>query len=177
MNDDIIATMHLATDQISTSRTTTDVSNPIGGWSNGRKEFWFNVKLRNLLGDAYDKYDTFLISLVHEWIVNSATLNVGRGLQLQMGGLQWINSSYDQALQANNYWATLPTALIGAGASATGNAIYDNQSACYVFKKSSAQETIYFRYLDVKTNATPANVTLLPNAQLIFKIQPIKSTF
>lgn len=174
MNDDITATLYLGTDQISTSRTTTNVQNEIGGWSDGRQQFWFNVKMRSLLGDAYEKYDKFLISLVQIYLVNSATLTIARPLILQMGGLNWVNSSYDQATLSNTYWVPLPLQLIGSGASAVVSGIYDNQSACYVFRKGDPEVPIYFRYIELRENAPPTGVTLLPNAQLLFKIQPIK---
>lgn len=173
MNDDITATLYLGTDQIATTRTTTNVQNEIGGWTDGRQQFWFNVKLRDLLGDAYQKYDKFLISLVQIWLVNSATINA-RQLIIQMGGLNWINSSYEQSTQANNYWISLPPILQGTGAGSGTGTIYDNQSACYVFRKGDPELSIYFRYIDLRTNAPLTGVTLMPNAQLIFKIQPIK---
>lgn len=176
MTDDYNATLYLSTDQISTNRSTLDIANQVGSWSNGRTNISFNVKIKVLLGDLYDKYDNFLLNLTHMFIQNNATITGGRSLILLMGGLQWVNSSYDQVDKTNGYWISLPPILAGSGQFAVASAIYDNQSAYYLFRKSSAEETITFRYIDVRTNATPSDITQFPAFQLIFKIQPVPST-
>jgi hypothetical protein len=172
--DDITATLVLSTDQIHQTRTDTSVDNTIGGWANGRQTFYFNVNMRNVLGELYDKYDKFVISLVSVFIQNSATLNGARPLLIQMGGLNWINSSYNQAQQSNGYWTDLCCLLIGTGGSATGGSLYDKLSVSYVFRKGDPNVRIEFRYFQLNTNTFPTNVTLLPNANFIFKINPVK---
>ncbi len=174
MNEDIIATLYLSTDQIHNVRTDANISNTIGGWSNGRASFWFHVKLRTLLGDSFDKYDYFMLSYVSNWLTNSVSLTNARPIQVQVGGLNWVNSSYDQTTQSNNYWITLPGQQQGSGANATSGVIYDPQSQFYMFRKQDADVTLYFRYFDMRTNTPITDVSLLPNAQLLFKIQPFK---
>lgn len=171
---DITATLYLGTDQISTSRTTQNVSNEIGGWSEGRKEFWFNVNFRTLLGDIYDKYDSFIISYVSSFYKNTDVLTNNPRLILQMGGLNWIHSSYNQASQSNFYWTSLPTLTASSGVNATGSYIVDVNSACYVFKKGSAVQPMYFRYIDERTNEVPSGIVTFPIIHMIFKIQPLK---
>jgi hypothetical protein len=174
MSEDITATLYLSTDQIHQTRTDTNVSNTIGGWSDGRATFWFHLKLRTLLGEAFDKYDYFMLSYVSNWLNNSVSLVEARPILLQVGGLNWVHSSYEQSTLANNYWITLPGQQMGAGANSTTGVIYDPQSQFYMFRKQDADITLYFRYIDMRTNAPYSGISLLPSAQLLFKIQPFK---
>lgn len=170
---DTTATLVLSTDQIHQTRTDMTVDNAIGGWSAGRAYFYFNVNMRNVLGELYDKYDTFVISIVSAFMQNSANLNGGRPILIQMGGLNWVNSSYNQETRSNNYWADLLPFAIGTSATAATGALYDNLQMCLVFRKGDANMKIDFRYLEVRTNAPLTNVSLLPNANFIFKICPV----
>lgn len=176
MSDDINATLYLSTDQISTSRGTENISNEVGSWTEWRRgTITFNVKLRVLLGDfLYDNHDYFLLNLTQLFTQNNAAIPNGRGLILLMGGLQWVKSSYDQSKQTNGYWIPLPPIAVSSGGLAIANTIYDNKSACYLFRKSSAEETITFRFVDTRTYEIPliTDVAQMPTFKAIFKIQP-----
>lgn len=172
--DDITSTLVLGTDQIHQTRTDISVDNAIGGWSNGRREFYFNVNMRNVLGELYDKYDKFVISMVSIFLNNSQNLGTGRPFLIQMGGLNWVNSSYNQATQSNGYWMDLCSIPIGAGATTGATILYDNLMMCYVFRKGDANVRIDFRYFDLRSNGFFTDISLFPNASFIFKIHPVK---
>lgn len=172
---DIPTSLHLSTGQISSSHTSTSVSNLIGGWDAGRQTFWFYVKMRNVLGNAYDKYDKFVISVVQVFMINSAANTLAVPLQLQMGGLNWVNSSYDQVSQANAYWAPVVYALQGTGVSGTSTFSFDILSNSFIFRKGDPDIKIDFRFMDILTNQlATVSSGLLPNTSVIFKIQPLK---
>jgi len=172
--DDITATLVLSTDQIWQTRTDISVDNDIGGWSNGRREFYFNVNMRNVLSETYDKYDKFVISVVSVFLNNSQSLGVTRPFLIQMGGLNWINSSYNQASQSNGYWTDLCSIPIGAGATTGAVGLWDNLMMSYVFRKGDANMRVDFRYFELRINGFLTDISLYPNASFIFKIQPIK---
>lgn len=172
---DIPSSLHLCTGQISPNHTDTTANNLIGGWSGGRQQFWFYVKMRNVLGNLYDKYDKFVISVVQVFMINSLANAESEPLQLQIGGLNWVNSSYDQVAQANNYWCPIVNALQGSGAAGTSTFSYDILSNSFIFRKGDPDIKIDFRYMDILTNQ-PASPTsgLLPTTSVMFKIQPLK---
>lgn len=172
--DDITATLVLGTDQIHQVRTDASVDNTIGGWRNGRREFYFNVNMRNVLGELYDKYDKFVISLVSVFMQNSTSLVTGRPFLIQMGGLNWVSSSYNQATQSNGYWTDLCSIVIGANGTAVAASSWDNLMMCYVFRKGDANVRVDFRYFELRINGFVTDISLYPNTAFIFKIQPVK---
>lgn len=172
---DIPASLHLNTGQIDPNPSTSSVNNLIGGWSNTRREFYFNVKMRNVLGEMYDKYDKFVISAVQIFAVNSVANSTAVPIQLQMGGLNWVNSSYDQISQGNNYWCPIMNSLHPNGAVASTIYTYDILSNCFVFRKGDPDVRMEFRILNITTNQ-PAVVSsgVFPTISIFFKIQPLK---
>jgi hypothetical protein len=170
---DIPASLFLSTGQIDNDHTTTSVSNAVGGWDNGRQTFYFNLKLRQAIGtNIYDKYDKFIISVSHIYLINSAEMR----LQLQMGGLSWVNSSYDQSSQGNNYWTVIINVVQGTGAFAANILSFDNLSNSFVFSKGNPDVKLEFRYVNFLTNQiqSPPSSGLFPSCGIIFKIQAVK---
>jgi hypothetical protein len=174
---DIPSSLFLSTGEIDGTHTTTSVSNNIGGWVNGRQNFWFNVKLRQAIGtNIYDKYDKFIISVSHVYLINSAANASEMQLQLQMGGLNWVNSSYDQTTQGNNYWTVITNVVQGTGAFAANILSFDTLSNSFVFRKGDPDVKLEFRYMNFLTNqiqSTPSS-GLFPSCGIIFKIQAVK---
>ena len=66
---------------------------------------WTNINLRTLLGDMFDKYDRFMLLLQH--ISNSipaaaqGTAADDRAVLINMSGLSFLNSNYNQKFQSN----------------------------------------------------------------------------
>lgn len=172
---DIPASLTLCTSQISPTPTDLIASNAIGYWNDGRQTFGFYVKMRNLLGNLYDKYDKFVISLVQADLVNSVANSATVSVQLQMGGLNFVNSSYDQVSQANSYWTVLANTSIPTGATSASILTYDILSNTFIFRKGDADVRIDFRFMNLLTNQ-PATVSsgIFPTVCLIFKIMPLK---
>jgi len=166
--------LFLSTSQINTDASIANVSNDVGSWSNNRQTFSFNVKLRQLLGNSYEKYDAFVISLINYSVYNPV-LGTALFMEVQMGGLPWVNSSYDQSTQANSYWASLYVVNQPATAAATTTSSYDILSNTLVFNKGDPVVKLEFRVLNANTRALAVATTgYLPTFNFYFKIQPIK---
>ena len=163
--------LYLNTAQISTSHATTVVANEIGSWDNGRQTFSFNIKMRQLLGDTYNKYDKFIISLVQYQTVNQQALAGTFWMEYQMGGLPWVNSSYDQATRANSYWTPIFTQNVVATSGSLTSNLYDILSNTIVFNKGDPEIKLEFRVIDASTRAL-VNATYLPTVAMFFKILP-----
>ena len=86
----------------------TDVFTSTGSITKSKKTFtWYNVNMKNLLGEWYNKYDAFNICLVvmnQSYQPASMATNGGvfrdNVIMIKMSGLQWL-SSYDQKTGTN----------------------------------------------------------------------------
>ena len=67
---------------------------------------WTNINLRTLLGDMFDKYDRFMLLLQHisntvPLVSNQGTTADDRAVLINMSGLSFLNSNYNQKFQSN----------------------------------------------------------------------------
>jgi hypothetical protein len=84
----------------------------IGQCDQYRQNFtWFNINLRTLLGDQYDQYDYFNMSLVSMSCSAASATNQGtvddKTVYLKLSGLPFINQTYDQKRGNNGSVTTL----------------------------------------------------------------------
>jgi len=82
----------------------TDVSNEVGTYSEkGAKVSW-NMNWKTLLGNSYEKYDTFGIRLNSVSVVfyTFSTNNNDQIASVNVSGLNWFNNSYNPATQNND---------------------------------------------------------------------------
>lgn len=174
MTENKISTLYLSTAMISTSPATVNVSNSVGYWNSSRQTFGFYVKLRQLLGSNYEKYNKFVISLNKYISINESNMTNAILIETQIGGLSWIDSNYDAGDKANSYWAHLNIEQT-AGASATYvSSIFPDLSKSLVFRKGNSDVLIEFRCLNALTRslAVPSSGTL-PTFAFTFQIQPL----
>ena len=82
----------------------TDVFTSTGSITNSKKTFtWYNVNIKNLLGQWYNNYDAFNICLVaisQSFQSTQTAIIKDIVVMLKMSGLQWL-SSYDQKTGTN----------------------------------------------------------------------------
>ena len=82
----------------------TDVFTSTGSITNSKKTFtWYNVNLKNLLGEWYNNYDAFnicLVSISQSFQSTQTTIIKDNVIMIKMSGLQWL-SSYDQKTGTN----------------------------------------------------------------------------
>ena len=87
-------------------------SSQYGSFNNKLSSFtWYNINLRTLLGDMYDKYDEFNLCLNQMNSAQSCTDSIAdnRNLYITMGGLPWINQTYSVRNSRNSTMANIGT--------------------------------------------------------------------
>ena len=95
-------------------------SNNVGKITNCVADVSWNVNLKTLLGDLYDKYDYFNLELLQFMTIPLTgspvdftkpfqnDINTGyRNLSIYISGLQWVNSSYSQKYDSNTSYCHL----------------------------------------------------------------------
>ena len=132
---------------------------------------WTNINLRFLLGDMFDKYDRFMLLLQH--ISNSTpTASVGtaaedRAVLINMSGLSFLNSNYNQKFQSNSGSIILCPYMFSA---AGGQSQLYNNFAVATFIKQNDIVNITINYTRIDTDAAVATTNPYGHACFIFNI-------
>ena len=167
------ASLFLSTSFISTTASTTTVANEVGGWNNARQTFYFNVKMRQLLGDLWDKYDFFVLSLTALNSFPEASMTNAVMANFNIGGLNWRNSGYNQAKRANTYYAPLTSMHLTPAAHA--ELIYPKDACSLTFAKGDADVRLEFEVRNAITNALAVpTANYLPTFTLLFEVMPVQ---
>ena len=173
----------LKTSDINLSDTQADYLNAVvtstGSITNRKKTFtWYNVNLKNLLGEWYNNYDAFNICLVaisqsyqaNQYIVgNGSTVLESNVVMVKMSGLQWL-SSYDQKTGTNT-----GTVVVGLRNFNEYHLAKNN----YVTFLKGAQITNITISLDNIGTDTPTNIFqngIFGNMVFSFNITPIEKS-
>ena len=165
---------------LKTSDLTTNASTNIGTCDQFRTSFtWNNINLRMLLGDMYDQYDYFNISLIS--ISSSLTQALAAGATaddkivfVKMSGLPFINQTFQQSTGNNGTFAYVSTLSIPLTAN-TSTQYYNNLGNVCTFNKDQDQCNInisFFRVLDDTRPALNAG-NINPQFSFIFVITGI----
>jgi len=122
---------------------------------------WNNINLRTLLGDMYDQFDIFNICLNTISTAQANTIDPNadsRNVNVKIGGLPWINQTYNVKTGVNGMTTTLATFNF-TPSSATTQYYYSNNIATFGKNSDTCNLTIeYWRILDdaiVTTLGTP----------------------
>lgn len=165
--------LFLATSQISTPASTANVGNVVGGWTTGRQTFYFNVNMRQLLGDLWDTHDTFALRLNSISAFPEASMTNAINARINIGGLNWRNSSYRQETKSNNYYA--PLCFIQLNATTLVEKIFPSDTMPLVFTKGDAEPRIEFEVRNGLTNALAVpTANYLPTFFMSFDIFPVE---
>jgi hypothetical protein len=177
MTDFAISTLYLKSSDLSTTE------NEIGLASVGNTVLrWNNINLRTLLGEMYDEYETFNLSLTS--IACSKTpaalgANFGNSdinnlqLTLYIEGLPFIHNTYDVAKRINTGRAVLGIFSYPA-TNASVNIRVFNQSGTLTFGKSQEQCNLTLIFKRVSDDLTPETVDPFPNTNFTFLINGIR---
>lgn len=169
-----LTTLYLNTAMISNNASLGTVNNSVGYWNSGRQTFGFYVKLRQLLGDKYEKYNKFILSLVKYTSFNEANMTNAIVLETQIGGLNWINNSYDQSTRANGYWAPLNVEFTNGAQFTYVSSIFPSQTDSLIFQKGDSDILIEFRCINSITRALAVpSSNYLPTFGFYFNIEPV----
>lgn len=144
---------------------------------------WNNINLRLLLGDLYDKYDTFNLCLTS---ISSGAPSEGIGdnyldndidnghLTVYISGLPFINNTYDVAKCRNIHEAPLGIFTYPTATTAIGYRVY-NDAGIVTFGKSQEQCNILIALRRVYDDDEPESVNILPITNYMFTIVGVES--
>ena len=136
---------------------------------------WTNINLRTLLGDMFDKYDRFMLllqNISHSLSAAMATTD-DRSILINMSGLSFVNSTYNQKLQSNS-GALIVCPFIFPSAAGVQSQIYNN-FAISTFIKQNDIVNISINYTRIKDDAAPTTAaTTYPHMTFIFNIVGIE---
>ena len=164
-----IACLVLKTNVLPTNGTT----NAYGTGNSKLSSFtWTNINLRTLLGDMFDKYDRYLLLLQNISHAASAAIatNDDRSILINMSGLSFVNSTYNQKFQSNS-GALIVCPFIFPSAAGVQSQIYNN-FAISTFIKQNDIVNISINYTRIKDDVAPT--TTCPHMCFIFNIVGIE---
>jgi hypothetical protein len=163
---------------LKTSDLTANSTTTIGQCDQFKTTFtWFNINLRILMGDLYDQYDYFNLSLI-SISSSGANANAGAGsvddrlIYIKLGGLPFVSQSYNQRTGNTGGLVTIGTFQIPTTA-ITANQFYNNSANVCTFNTDQdlCNFTIsFFRILD---DTKPVLTLSNPNFAFIFVITGI----
>jgi hypothetical protein len=153
------------------------VSNEKGKIFDNRTGYtWYNVNMKNLLGDWYNKYDKFNICLVSVTQSYQAAQTTNNVLQLstnyvvsvKMSGLQWL-SSYDQASKNNT-----DVQIVGVRNFNESNNVMRNNYITFYKGSQFTNITINLHSLTGDASLVSAQANVFGHMIFLFNITPIK---
>ena len=152
-----------------------DVFTTKGSITNSKKTFtWYNVNLKNLLGEWYNNYDSFnicLVSISQSYLAAIYAQNGGvirdNVLSVKMSGLQWL-SSYDQSTGTNT-----GTVVVGLR---NFNEYHLTKNNYITFLKGNPITNITLSLDNVSTDAplTTNQASVFGNLVFSFNITPVE---
>jgi hypothetical protein len=160
---------------LKTSDLTANSTTTIGQCDQFKTTFtWFNINLRNLLGDLYNQYDYFNLLLIS---VSTSVANGGAGgggvddriLYIKIGGLPFVGQNYNQRTGNTGGLVTIGTFQIPSTASAT-NQFYNNTANVCTFNKSQDLCNFTISLFRISDDGKPVLTTSNPNFAFIFTI-------
>jgi len=161
---------------ISPSATLVTASSAAGYWSNGKQETTWNVDLRQVIGpEIFDKHKRFVLRL-NMMAHNGRNFPLAANDQcqvVQISGLSWVNSSYNQLTQTNG--STYDAFLLYMDAN-IGKTYYLNHNVSKaIFQVSAPVVQITIRLLRQIDNA-PAQYAAetFPSCCYSFDIFPVE---
>lgn len=147
--------------------------------SSGSSYTWRNIDMRTILGDMYDKYDSFNIGLVNcvstvqptgmTYPSNNDKIGI-----LYMSGLRWLNSNYDCGSKTRTNNACIGYVNFAPLTTSVGTAIqYNNLSLNSISRPhANVNLTIFFNNVSANvSNSTSAQT--FPQMAFQFVIYPI----
>ena len=151
-----------------------------GDDANGTSYTWKNINLRNLLGDMYDKYDFYNLTLdticnLTSDVALGSTLAYDLNNYLTISGLPFINQSYNTSTgNVTNSTFLTPYNFVRSQA----NIYYYYNSKAFTFNKNQQSCNINITILRVSDNSKPipGGVLLYPQMIFSFKIEGVFKT-
>ena len=140
---------------------------------------WKNINLRNLLGDMYDKYDLFNLTL--DSITNSRSdVALGSSLDdlndyLTISGLPFINQTYNTS-SGNSVNEAYLTPYNFTRSQANNFCYYNSKGLTFNKNQQSCNINITILKVIDNTKPTPGGLLLFPLMIFSFKIEGVPKT-
>jgi hypothetical protein len=160
---------------LKTSDLTANSTTDIGQCDQYKTTFtWFNINLRNLLGDLYNQYDYFNLSLIS---LSSSAANAGAGagsvddrlVYVKLGGLPFVGQNYNQRTGNNGGLVTIGTFQIPSTA-ITASQFYNNSANVCTFNTDQDLCNFTISFFRISDDTKPALTISNPNFAFIFTI-------
>ena len=135
---------------------------------------WSNINLRILMGDLYDQYDYFNLTL-NTIATTLASANAGAGngedrlVYIKMQGLPFINQTYQQSTGNNGQYVYAGIYQIPSSA-ITNVQYYTNASNVFTFGKSQDLVNLTVSLFRIVDDTKPVLTISFPNFSFIFNI-------
>jgi hypothetical protein len=156
---------------LKTSDLTADPGDQYGIRNSIKTSFtWYNINLRTVLGDMYDKYDTFNLCLNTISTGVASTLGVSnddKNTIIKISGLPFLNQCYNVKTGSNTQQTVIATFLFTSSQSNT-QYYYSNNIA--TFGKNQEQVNISIQYNRVSDDTPVQTVNNFPDAIFVFDI-------
>jgi len=161
---------------LKTSDLTANSTTNIGYCDQYRTSFtWFNINLRMLLGDMYNQYDYFNISLL-SISCSQASAAVGQGgvedktCYVEMTGLPFINQTYNQPTRNNGSSAVVTIYQIPATAICNTQPYNNSTVNVMTFNKDQDLCNINISFFRLVDEVKPALTAINPQFVFLFTI-------
>ena len=130
---------------------------------------WYNINLRTVLGDLYDMYDYFNLSLYYIATDTSCTLSTtsDRPANIKISGLPFTNQTYDQVSGTNSTWALLTPFPFVNSVSVQQNFYGSN---VMTFAKNQELVNISIQYTKLTNDQQYNGIQLYPHVTFCFHI-------
>ena len=157
---------------LKTSDLTINAANQLGTVDQYRTTYtWNNINLRTVLGDLYDKFDTFNLCLnTVTSSVASGTLGTtddDRSVIIKLSGLPFINQTYSVKQGCNTNTCSICSYNFTKNQS---NYQFFYSNNCYTFGKSANTVNLTIQYGTVLADALPATTVAFPQLVFLFDI-------
>ena len=167
---------------LKTSDLTVNSTTNIGQCDQYRQNFtWFNINLRTLLGDQYDQYDYFNMSLVSMSCAQASSAAQGdvndKIVYVKMSGLPFINQTYDQKRGNNGSVTTLTIFQIPTTAAATTLQYNNSTVNVLTFNKTQDLCNLNIFLTRVIDDAKSAITMAFPQFVFIFTITGVEKSY
>jgi hypothetical protein len=139
-------------------------------------DFTWYINLRFLLGDMYNQYDFFNMSLISVSLSRCNALNPAtatdddyenKNVQIKMSGLPFMNQTYDQPSKNNCQFATIGVLNIPTTAILT-NQFYNNGANVITFRKDQDLCNLNIALYRVSDDAKPILDADTANPEFVF---------
>ena len=168
---------------LKTSDLTANSTTSIGFCDQYRQNFtWFNINLRTLLGDQYDQYDYFNMSLVSMSCSAASATNQGnvddKPVYVKLSGLPFINQTYDQKRGNNGSTANLTIFQIPTSAIPSTQQYNNSTINVLTFNKNQEQCNLNISLFRILDDTSPTSLTIAnPQFTFIFVITGVDKSY